>query len=399
MRLKLPFSAALLLVAAIGQPGYAQLPNLFPVPDLLPLDYPWIGINYPKLFWTSRDGVTAGAKLSMIRQLSLDDYSNPAPYEAALIVDGQAAASGSRELRVELNAPFWAHGWRFRAILSGKRENEYNYFGIGNNDIDESLGSSFYRARATRHTARAEIQRWLTGPIRIFAALNAERWKLEAKRANSRIAADSALGFDPTFGRSTTDVAWIFGAAFDSRDDEVSPNRGLLIEAIFSVADSDFVGDVSYTRTTISLAGYAPIRENLTVAARIVGQGMGGTPRTGSLSRIESTVRPYSGVGGGDSFRALDDNRLLGRHKLFANIDARYHLLNVPRTARLTLVGFLDAGRVFDQGESFALTTDGLKVGGGAGIFVQVMRTGIVGTTVAAGPDGLRLDLHSHWPF
>ena len=48
----------------------------------------------------------------------------------------------------------------------------------------------------------------------------------------------------------------------------------------------------------------------------------------------------------------------------------------------------------------FRLTTDALKVGGGAGVLVQFLsETAILGFTTAWGPDGLVLYAHTRWPF
>ena len=84
---------------------------------------------------------------------------------------------------------------------------------------------------------------------------------------------------------------------------------------------------------------------------------------------IEASDRPYTGLGGALSHRALPETRLLGRHKLLLNVDARYHVFNLPRTARLTLAAFFDAGRVFES-EEFRITTEDLAVGGGLALYL-----------------------------
>ncbi|MBI2537993.1 MAG: hypothetical protein HYW06_13740, partial [Gemmatimonadetes bacterium] len=70
----------------------------------------------------------------------------------------------------------------------------------------------------------------------------------------------------------------------------------------------------------------------------------------------------------------------------------------VPTLVRTTVVAFLDAGRVFEP-EPFTLTTEGLQVGGGAGLFLQFGRAGILGTTLGVGPDGLVLQAHTRWTY
>lgn len=375
-----------------------QLPDLFPVPDLLPLDYPWIGINYPKLFWTEKSGVAFGARLSMIRQLSSENYLSPSPYEASLIVDGQLTTSGSRQLLLELNAPAWADGWRFRAALRGSRQTRENYFGVATAELEESQPDEFYESQFNRLRARGTVQRRIIGHLRLLGGVQVERWKVEPITTDSRLQQDLQAATVAGIDDPTTDFSWRLGLVFDTRNDEISSDRGVLVETIFSVADSGFAGDAHYTRTTVAASGYLPVSDSWVLAARVLGQGMGGSPTVGSLYLIESSRGPFDGLGGNGSHRALPENRLLGKHKLLGNFEARYHALNVPRTVRATVVGFVDAGRVF-QDESFEITLDGLEVGGGLGLFLQLARAGILGSTFAVGSEGLQASFHSSWPF
>ena len=73
----------------------------------------------------------------------------------------------------------------------------------------------------------------------------------------------------------------------------------------------------------------------------------------------------------------------------------------IPTLYRVSLLGFFDAGRVFDDvdAEKFRITTADLKVGGGTGLFVQIGRAGIIGFTIGVGPDGVSSDAHSKWTF
>ncbi len=88
----------------------------------------------------------------------------------------------------------------------------------------------------------------------------------------------------------------------------------------------------------------------------------------------------------------------MGRHKLFGNLEARYTLSAIPTLYRMSLVGFLDAGRVFET-EDFRITTEDLHVGGGGGFILQVGRAGIAGFTIGHGRDGVKVDFHTKWTF
>ncbi len=359
----------------------------------------WLDVNYPKLFWTPREGITGGGYLGFIRQLPFENSDAAPPYSAALALDGQVSTSGSRQISLDGRFPAYVPGWRLALRLEGARRARENYYGIGNTSAyDKAMVTDaqphYYEANATRWVARGEVQRVIAGHLRALAGFDAEHSRFDPPNGPSRLAIDAANGVDPTIGIGTGDVAFRAGLVFDSRDDEVEANRGVLLEAIHAVAG----GDVSYTRTTATAAVYQPVGENLGLSARFVAQGMGGTPRLGSYYLIEAADRPSSGLGGALSHRALTDNRFLGRDKLLLNVDARYHVVNIPRAARATLVGFFDAGRVF-QTESFALTTTGLKTGAGVGLFLQLARAGIIGMTVGFGPSGAVMDFTTRWTY
>ena len=69
-----------------------------------------------------------------------------------------------------------------------------------------------------------------------------------------------------------------------------------------------------------------------------------------------------------------------------------------PLPIDVGLLGFVDAGRVFED-EQFSLTTSDMKVGGGAGIGLRFLRTTAFTLSVAAGPDKTRLTFGFGWMF
>ena len=384
-------------LALAPRPSPAQLPHLMPPGSN------WLDVNYPKVFWTPRDGVTGGAYLAFVRQLDFENSDSPAPYGAVVSMDGQLSTGGSRQLVLETRLPAFVHNWRFAVTAEAVRRAHDNYYGVGNDAVyDEHLVNDaqpeFYQARATRLVLRTEAQRIIVAHFRALAGFQTERWKLAPPEGPSQLRLDSAAGVDPTIGQMVDDITLRFGLVFDSRDDEVAANSGILAYATHAIAKASIAGDLDYTRTTAAIQAYRQVTENLVLTGRFMGQGMGGTPRTGSYYLVDVPERPYFGIGGAMSHRAMFDNRLLGRNKLQLNLDARYHIINLPRTARLTLVGFLDTGRVF-EGESFKLTTKGLKTGGGLGLFFQLARAGIVGMNAGYGPNGAVLDFATRWTY
>lgn len=386
-----------LLLAVAAAPARAQL-----------IDWPdfgedWITFAVPKAYYGGADGFGIGVFYSQVNQLAFDDWDAPEPYRAMISLDGNLTTSGTKRLELALRAPKWANGWRFVMSLEGRRDSRERYFGIGNESVYDSeletdAAEYFYRSKNTRWIGRGEVQRRIVGGLRVLAGIHAEHWIIDTLPGPGRLAQDLAAGVDPTIARGTADVSGRVGLVFDTRNDEPAPNKGVLLEGIVSVADSGLAGDLSYTRTTVSATGYLPIVAGLSVAARIAGESMSGSPRLGTYYRIEASDRPYRGVGGPESHRAIPPHRLLDADKLLGNLDLRYDLFAYPTLFRATGVAFLDAARVFPAGE-WQLTTSDMAVGGGLGLFLQFFRTGILGTTAGLGPDGMIWSFHTWWPF
>ncbi len=390
--------AALLLF--IGNSAYGQTPG--GSGGDLDADY-WFDIFYPKIFYTPVEGLTGGAYYAFVQPLRISDYGSPPPYRISISLDGQLSTSGSRFFKLEVRAPGLANGWRFSSRLVARRRAKANYFGLGNATVFDKdnvtdAQPDFYRAIRTQYILRADAQRDVVGPLRVVGGVKFERWRIAPPDGPSLIAIDLANQATPTIGVGTNDVSVRLGLMVDTRDDEVAPTRGFVVEAGVGIADADVAGDLTYTRTTATVQGFWSPSPLLVLGARGVGQVMGGTRRFGAYYVIEGATRFYDGLGGASTHRALPGNRFLGRDKLFGNFEARYTLSAIPTLYRISLVGFFDAGRVFET-EDFRITTEDLHVGGGGGLIFQLGRTGVAGFTLGLGPDGVEADFHSRWTF
>jgi outer membrane protein assembly factor BamA len=386
----------LLLLVCAG-PGKAQLV------DLPTFGEDWITFATPKLYYTGPDGVGFGLFYAQINQLGFDEWDAPPPYRTMISLDANITTSGTKRLELALRAPQWVDGWRFVASLEGRRDARQRYFGMGNGsvydkDLETDAAEFFYRSKNTRWIGRGEVQRRIVGGLRLLAGLHAEHWTIDTLPGPSQLALDLAAGVDPTIARGTADISGRLGLVFDTRNDEPAPTKGVLLQGIVSFADSGIAGHLSYTRATLSAAGYVPLATRVRVAARVAGESTWGSPRIGTYYRIEASDRFFRGIGGSESHRALPPQRLLDADKLLGNLDLRYDLFAYPTLVRVTGVAFLDAARVFPPGE-LEITTSDFAVGGGLGLILQFFRTGILGTSAGVGPDGLVWSFHTWWPF
>ena len=135
------------------------------------------------------------------------------------------------------------------------------------------------------------------------------------------------------------------------------------------------------------------------LAGRVVGERMSGGPSISVMQVIESSARPYVGVGGYRSLRGYYDSRFIGPGKLLGGLEARYALLYAPTILEVKLVGFYDVGRVFGSGNAFQLTTQGLHSSAGGELMIRFGRNGVLGAGAGFGSDGHQFLFGSSWSY
>lgn len=392
------FLAALILVLTAGSVEGQ-------IPDLPTLGKNWVDIGYPKLYYTTRDGFAAGLYYAQMRPPGYSDWFDPHPYRALLAIDGMIATSGSYRVGLTARMPNIIPDWRFTVGVETTRRARQNYFGIGNlteydSDNVSNANPHYYRTDYHRTLFRGEVQRRVVSQLRLLAGIHMERWSFDTLPGASLLSIQNNAGMDLPVGIPTADASLRFGLVFDTRNDEIAPMHGVLLEAIFGIADSAVVSALSYKRATLSGAGYWSPSERLTFAGRVLAQIMKGSPGIGTYYLIEASDKALEGLGGRRSHRGMASHRYLGEDKLFGNFEARYQLVGQRHVVAVSLVGFVDVGRVFQPGEDdFRLTLDDMHVGVGGGPVLSFGRVAVLGTTFAWGPDGLDVYLMTDWAF
>jgi hypothetical protein len=351
---------------------------------------PWRLSYFPYLSGGANDGPVISARLR---------YWQPAEYEDRVTYNGafDAAAGftfrGTRYAAARFTAPQLVEGWRFQAGVIADRAARFGYFGLGNRtDKDDDLVGDavpfLYRVKRTRYEGIVEATRRIRGPLHVALQGDVESVRFRSLPGPSV--------FDTDFGDELEqdDVAGRIALIYDTRDIEYNTHQGLLLEAGAQIGS----GGDGYTRLYGSLRGYLTVREGTMVAVRLAGSGMGGTPPLNARFDLPGWEDQVSVLGGEQSHRSLDTGRLAGRGTLFGNLEIRHDLLPFGDLGAITLLAFVDAGRVFEQ-ESFRLTTEDMKVGGGGGIGLRILRSTIFTFNFAGGPDGFNFEVGSGWMF
>jgi outer membrane protein assembly factor BamA len=389
--------AALLLAGRIG----AQVPEAdTPEPgdtsetaeylDEPETETPWRTSYFPYLAGGTNDGPVIAFR---VHHFQPAEYEDRVTTNAALTADAGVTHRGSRHIAAKFRAPQLWENWRLSVLTTAVREARFGYFGFGNETVknDDAVSPEqpfLYRVRRARYGGKVEATRRVRGPLQAALLANVERTRFSTLPGPSLFRSD--LGTELT----ETDVSGRLALIYDTRNNEFNTSRGLLLEAGAQVGS----GNDGYTRLYTVLRGYLSPREGTVVAARLAASGMGGEPTLNARFYVPAWENQIPVLGGQYSHRSFDTGRFAGKHALFGNLEVRHDLLPFGDLGAVTLLAFLDAGRVF-EGESFELTTDDVKVGGGGGVALRILRSSIFTFNFAGGPDGFNFSVGSGWMF
>ena len=307
------------------------------------------------------------------------------------------STEGSYRVAADLQAPAWWDGWRAALTLSAVRNNRLGYYGIGNDtrysrDSVTTVGAYFYRMSRTRLMARATLQRRLIGPVRLLAGGTLARIDFRALPSPSVFAKDLSSGVVDPATVPFSDHVVRAGVVIDNRDNETDPHSGALLELLFASGRG-------YTRTTASVRVQERPVARLVLAGRLAAEGMGGSPPLAVQQEMESSDQPFVAVGGYRSLRAFYDGRFTGKGKLLGGLEARFALRSIGDAMELKLVGFYDAGRVFDAGEAVRLTTTGLHRSGGVEVALRLLRNSLLVMGYGHGNEGGQFLFGTSWSY
>jgi outer membrane protein assembly factor BamA len=356
-------------------------------------DYPWKLSYVPYIGpapndWPMFDFYT-------IYRKQADYYASPAE-AAAVSFDAGMAWHGSWKAIAAFRAPQLWPGWRLAATAGASQDVRFGYFGLGNettfDPVISDTSENYYRDRRTRYFGRAEVSRIFLTNFRVALAFGVEHSRLAPLTGPSLFATDHGTEIVQTSGTERLTLV------FDTRDREYNPSRGVFVEASALAGEGLSGSKAGFSRTTVIARGYFSPREGTVLTARLGGSGNGGEVPLASLYELPVWESQISILGGATTQRALWEGRYAGGGLLFGGAEVRHDLINLNDLGAITLLAFVDAGRVFDK-NGFSLTTEGLHVGGGGGVALRLMRSSIFTFNFAGGPMGFNFTAGSGWSF
>lgn len=396
---------ALLALALLGAPLAAQEPEPEAAPPLVSY--------FPYLTSTPNDGLFGIARIIRYRQ---------APWDARVTnlrehsLDLGYSTRSSYLVRGDYKRLWLDEGWRARLRVEATRETHFgNSDDAGLPDIDANS------LRRTRQDGWLDVSRQLRGPLQLALRGAVDHQEFAGSQSSLMNRYPYATLDDgmivcvttpcPGFPVSLTQTDAQLRAALvlDTRDNEYNPNRGLLIEAgAFTGSGGDgYTGGYGIAR------GWISPHKGTRLTARYAFRAVSRTTAVGIQHEIPGWESPVTTFGGGTSHRALPVGVLVGRGLLLGGVELRHELLDFGGLGAITLLGFVDGGRAFQDPSPLADPAPGSPVpsgklrftfkewtwGAGGGVGIRVLRAAQLNITAAKANGETRWYVGSGWSW
>lgn len=362
---------------------------------------PWRLSYFPYLTGAPNDGVMGMARALWFQQA---DYGARVTNQREVSLEAGYSTRDAWLARADVALPMLADGWRLRARAAVSRETN---FGLS------ELPDGMTPLARDRREAWVDVTRRLAGPLHLAVrggldrqAIDGDAGLLLDRHPRSEIAFDNG---GATGEIVQTDATARAALVLDLRDREFDTQSGALVEAgLFTgTAGEGYTGGYALAR------GWVMPRRGTRLTARAGFRAVGETDAITIVHGIPAWERPIGALGGATSHRALPAHALVGRGLLLAGAEARHTLLDVGELGAITLVAFVDAGRVFSDPSPLVdpmpgaplpsgdleFTLKGWTVGAGGGVAIRVLRAAQLTITAARANDDTRWYVGSGWSW
>ncbi len=286
-------------------------------------------------------------------------------------------SNGRRSVGAFFDAPYLiSDGVRLTVWVGYDSDCCQPYYGFGNAspylpDVVE-LNAIFYTYNRKRIFGVADLQWRLAPKFRFLTGVAAARNITATRDPQTLFSLDAARGVIPATDSAYNSWGPKVGVIFDTRDFERDPRSGVWIDGLVWQGLKILGGSSNFTRVSGTVRGYISPKEWVTFAGRIIGETIGGDMPQPMMNDLGSSFQDFAGIGGAETIRGIFRQRFLGHTRALGNFEVRvrgprFNFLGAPW--RLGAVGFLDAGRVWDD-RGFGDGDVGMHVGKGLGFRV-----------------------------
>lgn len=236
-----------------------------------------------------------------------------------------------------------------RIDLDGKAPNNTsNFFGIGNQSGFDKSGSKpiqKYRTRFDLISLDVHLSRELNPNLRINGGFVGSYYNNNHKDNQDRFIASYAMENPKEQVFSTKYFAGLkAGLQLDTRDDALLPSKGVFWKTDLKALKQVDSGNGELLQASSDFSFYFNPWQNFTIANRIGGGTILGTPDFYQLFYL----------GGNDNLRGFRNYRFAGQSMLYHNLELRVKLFDFTSylfPGSVGMIGFNDVGRVWAKDE------------------------------------------------
>jgi hypothetical protein len=247
---------------------------------------------------------------------------------------------------------------KWSLVLSGRydQENQYNYFGSGNETEQLNRTRRYYRLQTDEALASIGLNRMFneSNSITFSAFYNTVKVLNDKKKFVSEVLPTS----DPTlFNRKN------FGGLqaeylFNKTNHRIVPTKGLVFSALAAYTQNLKLSDRAFTHYAGSATAYLPLTPKFSFAIRAGASTVNG----------DTEFYQESWLGGGQNLKGFRRQRFYGKSAFYNSNELRW-ITNINGgllKGKFGLIGFVDEGRVWKKGE----VSDLWHIGYGGGIML-----------------------------
>ncbi len=300
------------------------------------LQYHWLDLDAPKVFGTP---YRIRAQLILMRNINSNYFGFSEEGRGALHFPG---ASGTF-------ASYDAYADAERQIRDGVAYTKYDQYDLLRPamivSVERPLMSEDFKVLVGLGASYIRI--------RDYTGRQVDATGGTATMAPTRLAEDCARGLLVGCGGGR-DAVLRLGAAYDTRDFEPDPNRGVYADLSIELGTRALGSEFEYARALLAVRGFYspfPERTDLVLAGRVMAQAQSsGTPFF-DMDVLPFIEDPRTGLGGHRTLRGYRQSRFVDHAMAAVSAEVRWTFLRtVVRCQRLAFIAvpFADLGRAFD---------------------------------------------------
>ncbi len=371
----------------------------------------WYVTGFPALGGDSEYGLSGGVQAQIYDNGPHDSAFFPwTPYRKKIAIGATVASEGRQQAFVVMDVPSLADSpWRLRFYGGYVHDERAPYFGAGTatlgpltypgstevysrypayvdalNQVDNGqTWSRYVRYDRRQWLGSVNLEYSLLGgrlrPMLAFQLAHIEIEDYTGQDFSGALEQPTKLLEDYTAGRITGfeggwDNSFRVGLAYDTRDYEPDPTRGILAQFLVSGYVPALGASQAYGQVTGQFTGFEPLLPRMTSRLVWVVNGgysfkFGDVPfyALPGLALPSNEVR--HGLGGFYALRGYNSDRFTGESVAYASTELRWTFAEtkfLKQHLKFALAPFVDTGRVFDGALDFSLND--WKISGGAGL-------------------------------